>query len=475
MIVGELWKLLDDEAVARLDDAAMRLLTRSGVRVENDRLVGLLKAEGCTVDGATQRCRLTEPLIRKALAHVGGRADMQVAIPSGWSSTTRGSMFHAGSHPHLLEWPSGERRLATRDDIVAMARMAHVLDEFDSVGRVLTPADVDPRVEPLWTTLAIARTTTKRVGGGEVYFADSIKPLVRMGEVLTGHAGDTSLVPSCDFFATPLVLERDQAACFVEKRLLGLSCDPGTMPVAGLSSPVTPAGTVALAMAELIAGWVLGYLVNSDARAGGIVATGSLDLRTATACFASPEALLQNVATANAVRRLYGIQVIPITNYTDCKRPGLEAAFQKMMALLTVPFSQNRGIGAEGLLSAGQDYSPVQHMLDTEMNGAVRRYWGHFDVDDETLATDLTAAMLAAPTTNFLDTDHTRLHHAASLWRTRWFDRAPWLGAEQELRSEHDMLARIDAYCQDAIRRYEAPEVDAAKIRELERILAAAE
>jgi len=473
MISGEVWRMQSDESLHAIESAAMALLTRGGARIESDRLLDLASAAGCRVDRSAMRCWFTEKLVRDAVAKLGGTSTTAVSLQPGWNPAWR--ITHTGSHPHLLEWPSGKRRLATRQDVTDMARMAHMLPEFTAVGKVLTCSEVDQRVEPLWTNLEIARTTDKPPASGEVFFADYLGDLVAMGEVLTGRKGEACLIPACDFFVQPLILERNQAACFLRKRELGLEVCPGTMAVAGMSGPVTVAGTVALSLAELLAGWTLGYLVNPDLPAGGVVATGSLDMRTMAACFGSPEAILQNVATCNAALRLYGIHPWPIVSYTDCKRPGLLAAFNKMYGLLAAPFTQCRWIGGDGLLSAGQDYSPVQQMLDHEMSKAVERFWGHFEVSSDTLATDLVLDMMARPATDFLSTDHTFAHYAIEQWYPKWFDRTPWQGTAAELESEAAMLSRIDQYCRDAIRRYEPPAIDQAKIRELERIYGAAE
>jgi len=335
----------------------------------------------------------------------------------------------------------------------------------------LTCSDVDQRVEPLWAALETAKITDKKIGGGEIFFPDYIEPLVRMGEVISGTPNDNSLIAPCDFFVQPLILERNQAACFVEKRRWKCGNYPGTMAVAGMSGPVTIAGTVALSLAELIAGWVLGYLCDPALPVGGIVATASLDMQTMTACFSSPEAILQNVATANITNRLYGIDVAPVTSYTDCKRPGIKAVFDKLLGLLAAPFSLNRSTGTDGLLSAGQDYSPVQHMLDHEISKAVERCWGHFDVNDDTLAVELTESVMRSPSTNFLSTEHTLLNYQSEQWYPKWFDRTPWSGEDKEAVAEPAMLERIDAWCRDAVKRYEQPDIDPGKIRELEMIV----
>ena len=473
MISGEIWKLHDDATIRKIDAAAVRLLTGSGARIEHDGLLNMLESAGCRIDRPAKRCYIPETLVRDAIANVGGNCDLEVNIAPGWCPQIRTGQ--GGNFPHLLDWPSGERRLATRQDVVDMARMAHGLDEFTSVGKVLTTCEIDHRIEPLWNALVRAQITDKPVVGGEVFHAHNIEPLARMGEVLTGVAGDTSLVAACDFFIAPLILDPRQAACFLEKRRLGLPNVPGTMPVSGISAPVTVAGTVTVALAELMAGWVLGYAASRDLPAGGIVSTGSLDMRTTAACFGSPEALLQDCSVVNICRRLYGIGVHAAIGYTDAKRPGLEATFHKMFALLGVPLGTGHVIGGGGLLSAGQDYSPVQHMLDIEMCKAIERFRGHYEVSDDTLAVGLIEEMMRAATTNFLDTDHTREHYRTEQWYPRWFDRTLWQDAEHEVEAEKRMLEEIDRYCKDAIRSYRRPDIDRAKVDELRRIFLAAE
>jgi len=473
VITGKYWKLHDDATIGKLDAAAVRLLTGSGARIDHDGLLDMLEGAGGLIDRSSRRCRFPEALIREAIGHVGGKCGPDVEIPAGWGPLTRTGQ--EGNFPHLVDWPSGRRRLATRQDVVDMARMAHSLDEISRVGKVVATHEVDHRIEPLWNALQLAQITDKPIRGGDILHASSIAPLVAMGEVLSGVAGDTSLVTSCDFFIAPLILDPRQAECFLEKRRFGLPNVPGTMPISGMSAPVTVAGTVALALAELMVGWVLGYVVAPELPAGGIVSTGSLDMRTTSACFGSPEAMLQDCSVVNICQRLYGIDVHAAIGYTECKRPGIEATFQKMFALLGLPFGTSHRIGDGGLLSAGQDYCPVQHMLDIEMCKAIERFRGHYEVSDDTLAVELIERMTRAEAINFLDTDHTLRHYRAEQWYPRWFDRSYWQGDEAEVGAETAMLERIDRYCKDAIDGYERPDIDESKIAELKRIFLAAE
>ncbi len=472
MITGNLWKLHDDQALQKIDSAAISLLTKSGVRIENDELLDLLDSAGCRIERSSLRCYFSENLIADAIGKLGAQTDDTIKIPIGWNP--QNTLSQTGSYPHLLDWPSGYRRLAIRQDVVDMAKMAHTLDDFGEVGRVLVCSEVDPHIEPVWNTLQIAKTTDKPIIGGEVMFVEQLQPLVKMGEILTGRPGETGLIAACDFFIAPLTLYKRQADLFVAKRRLGMPIDPGTMPISGLSAPVTIAGTVAVAVAELIAGWVLGYLINPELPVGGIVCTGSLDMSTASACFTSPEALLQDTMTTQVCHRLYGINVSAVTGYSDAKRPGLEAVFQKMLGLSLAPFGTTRFISA-GILSAGQDYSPVQHILDAEINKSIERLWGGFEISDETIALDLIHQQISTGHANFVDTDHTFEHYKSEQWFPRWIDRSVWQGQSTEISAEYKMLERIDNYCKNAIDNYQQPDIDQTKINELEKILKEAE
>jgi len=473
MITGEYWKLHDDATLRKLDAAAVGLLETGGVRVHHEGLLKQLEGAGCRVAWNEGRAYIPERLIREALSALGARPGETVQIPVGFNPQRH--MTHGGSHPHILEWPSCRRRLATRKDARDMAMMAHVLEEFESVGKVLTCCEVDQRVEPLWAALEMSQITNKPIYGGEILHAEYIEPLVRMGEVLSARPGDTRLVAACDFFIPPLIFDRQQAECFLEKRRFGMPNVPGSMPVSGLSGPVTIAGTVTIVLAELLAGWVFGYVVRPDLPARGIAASGSFDMKSACVSFGSPEALLQDAAAVQVCRRLYGIPVWAATTYVDCKRPGLEATFQKMLPLVSMAFGTGHSVGGDGLLSAGQDYSPVQQMLDHEMTKAVERFLGHYEVTDETVTTDLILQVMRAETASFLEASHTAQHYRREQWYPRWFDRSLWRADEIERDSEHRMLSAIDRYCRDAIAQYEPPDLDQACIRELRRIYEAAE
>lgn len=473
MIKGGLWNIQDEAALSKIADAAFALLLKRGAEVQHKGVLRQLADAGCRVKETSSHVLFSEKLIRKVIDAFGSKSNTTVSIPQGWIPATRTQT--TGSFPHFLDWPSCRRRLATAEDVINNARMAHILPEFETVGKAMTCYEIDQRIEPIWNVVTLMDITDKPIGGGEVMYPENIKHLVHLGEIYSGKSKDTRFVADCDFCIPPLRYGRRTVECMIEKSGFGVKHVPGTMPVSGISGPVTVAGTAALALAELICGWVIYYLLNPDTTAGGIVCTGSMDMRTMRPSFGSPEAILQDVTVVQAAKQLYGIEILAAHNYVDCKTPGIQAVFEKMLTLFTFPFNGYLAFSADGLLSAGQDYSPVEQLLEMDMKGAIDRLLGTFEVSAQTLALDVFDHIKVGSSETFLDMEHTLQNFKREQWYPRWFDRNIWQDDDIECNRELKMLHDIDAYWRNGVQRYKTPEIDQKRLKEAHRVLKAAE
>jgi len=461
-LTGKLWRMLDDKALGAIADTAMQLVTRSGARIDHVEMLGMLESAGCRVDHAARRCYFTDTLIGNAVtAFARTPANQDAAAAPWWGSNFRLSQM--GSHPHLVEWPHCRRRLATAQDVRDMAKLAHVADEFETVGQALTCAQIAPAIEPIWNAVTRFQITDKPLGGGEVLQPQTIAYLAQFGRIYSGRA-DNRFMAACDFSIAPLIFGNRGVQCMIEKSRFGVTHLPGTMPISGMSAPVTIAGTAAVAVAELLAGWAIYYVIDPSLPAGGIVASGSLDMRSSQVCFGSPEALLQDVATVEVCRRRFNMRVSAAVNYVDCKTPGIRAVYEKMLPLIAMPIMGHGHLMGDGLLSAGQDYSPVQHLLELDFLRGIGRFGEGFVVDDRTLALDVIEQVIRGEHDGFLETDHTMTHFRAEQWYPKWLARSAWAGDAVEQAAEAKMLDAVDAYCRDAIARYEPPAIDQDKL-----------
>lgn len=454
-------------------DAVMRLLTKSGARVEHEAMLGRLEGAGCRVDRSAQRCYFTEKLIQDMLATFS-RPDrnLKASLPENWTRNFR--IAQMGSHPHLLEWPSCKRRLATVQDVRDMVKLAHTADEFGQVGQTLTCAQIAPPVEPIWNAVTRMELTDKPIGSGEVLYPETVKYMAELGKIY-GDGKDARIYAACDFSVSPLIFSGRVIGCMMEKSRFGAPHLSGTMPISGMSTPVTIAGTAVVAAAELMAGWVIYYLLDPKIPAYGVVCSGSLDMRSSQVCFGSPEALLQDLAAIEVCWRQFGMPVGTAVNYIDAKTPGLRAVYEKMLPLIASPMRGYGHLMGDGLLSAGQDYCPVQHLLELDFLRGIGRFYEGFEINSETLAVDLIEQVIRGEHKDFLDTDHTLVNFRGEQWYPRWLDRTGWSGEQVEGEIEAKLLDAIAAYCRESIARYEPPALDACKLEAAREVLRRAE
>ena len=463
------FRLLEDEELRQLGGAAFDLLGRIGMRVEHEEILSALKKLGCDVDEVALHARFPAPVLEETIRHYseGPVAEFAVPAPTGPFRTWTG-----GVQPHLLEWPSGRRRLATEEDLLMLTRMADALPDIAAVGLPVVDCGAPQRIEPILSRALVMKHSRKPFAGSEVLYADNIKYLAELADIETGGKAPHTGVASCNFVITPLRLARRACECVVEKFRFEIPFVAGTMPISGLSGPCTVAGTAALGLAETLGCWVVARALRPDLPVGGIVASGSLDMRTTRACFASPEAMLQDLACCQVAGRLWGVRgVRTSTNYIDAKTPGIQATHEKLLKLLaSFPFTGELG-HMNGLLAAGQDYCPTQHMLDIEMSQSVARFRRTFAVNAETLALEVIAEVGIGTNRTFLDHPHTAAHAREELWMPELFDRTRWRGQEAERDAEHKLLERAEAKWRAALARYEPPEVAPERLRAIEQVL----
>jgi trimethylamine--corrinoid protein Co-methyltransferase len=139
-------------------------------------------------------------------------------------------------------------------DVAASARLADCLDAFDVYWTMVSPQDVDPSHRVARGYLAALQNTRKPIQVIDAGTGEEAETLVRMAREAQSagvvHGPPLSMLNSV---VTPLRLDpggTEAALVFARESLPVVCC---SMPIGGITSPATPAGTVMLAHAELLA------------------------------------------------------------------------------------------------------------------------------------------------------------------------------------------------------------------------------
>ena len=196
--------------------------------------------------------------------------------------------------------------------------------------------------------------------------------------------------------------------------------------------------------------------------------SGVIDMKTGAACFAAPEAILQDLAVAELYERRYGFDFAIGTGYTDAKYPGIQSVMEKL-AKFWATYRSGRVNYPIGLVNQGKAFSPEQALLDIETARYIHVFEQGIKVNSDSLCIDLIRQQGISG--NFFGEEHTVRQMRKTVWYPTLMDRALSQGLEKD--SIRDMLAQASSQYKNIMASAEY-EVEAEKRREIDRILSSA-
>jgi trimethylamine--corrinoid protein Co-methyltransferase len=440
------------------------VLSAPGVAFGSGAARDLLAQAGCTVDPASSRVHFPARLVEECIARCPGSFTLRARSRELDLQVAPGRLY-IQSHPglFLVDLDTGQRRPAHLADIGPMVRLLDALDEIHlPIMPTGTLADKPAPVMIEWITAQVLRNTQKATAGGVF---DGCAPWVVEMAAVTGQHIYGQINP-----VTPLHYPDDQLDGALHYLRAGHPICILPSPTVGANSPATLAGALVLQTAEHLAGLVWSQLAHPGAPVTLASYPHLLDMRQGTLSIGAVEVGLLGAATAQLGRR-YGIPTHPQLPLTDAKVHDEQAAIEKAMGTLLLARSGANLITNGGGLETEKAWSPVQLVIDCEINAMVGRILQGIAVSEETLALDLIHE--TGVSGNFLGTRHTRQYWRREQMLPRLADR---VGYEAwQAGGSKTMVERARAWARETVRSHRVPPLSEEQDRELDRILAAAE
>ena len=416
--------LMDEEGIRRLHDAATAILDGTGLNVHHPDMRRRLGDAGAGL-GEGLRVRIPPEMVERAL----GTAESAVVLHDRKGRATMdlgpGKIyFGTGSDlVYTLDAGTRERRPSLIADVGQAARLCDALEELDFLMSFALPGDVTGEdVEPR-EYYAMVTNSTKPVIMTSFSGLDALERQHAMACAIAG--GDKAFRERPNYiiysqFVSPLQHDRlaIERLIFCAEHGVPLIYIPTIMP--GASGPITLAGSMALAVAECLAGLVMHQLQHPGAPFvfGGCVS--QLDMRTMLYPYGSPEWRLNDLAMAELSRH-YGLPVFGTASASDSKQVDAQAGAEYAGSLLVAAMAGTNLIHDVGYLDSGLTGSLESIVLGAEQIRWVKRFLGGFEVSDQTLALDATDDV--GPGRQFLDHDHTLEHLRRTVWEPYVTDR----------------------------------------------------
>lgn len=396
--------LLSPEQIEIIHARSLKILSRAGVRIDSPRARRLLAHTQGVHWIAEERALLDPALVEWAIQTAPPTLDLYDR--RGRFVTRLGedrTRFGIGVTNLYYQDPLNDAiEPFSRQHMALSVCLANQLPHYDVVSTIGILQDYPPETADLYAVLEMVANTLKPL----VILISNEHLFPQALDLLEHLHGDLALKPFIvPYFnpITPLIINEGTADKMLEAIDRGLPVIYSNYSMAGMSTPITAAGTLALMNAELLAGLVLAQA----ARPGAPVILGSLpayfDMRSMQD-FYDPHTLLINLACAEMMAH-YGLPHAGTSGSGIGWGADLAAAGLLWMNHLTSL------LGCSGLAPfvggnlGSKAFSPALVVYSHEIIDQALRLRQGFPLDDESL--DLEEIIRRGPGGSYLDADLT--------------------------------------------------------------------
>ncbi len=458
-------KVLAQEGIEAIHQAAMRLLKETGILVINyPPALETFRQNGAKIEG--EMVWIDED----TLMHFVRQA------PSNFTQLARNPanhLFIGGRHavfapvygpPFVGDLDRG-RREATLEDFHNFARLTYMAPQLHHAGGTLVePNDIDVRERHLDMLLAHI-TLSDKAFMGSVTHPDNARDTVTMGEILFGPeaVGENPAVISLINASSPLRFDDRMFGALEVYARAGQGVIVTPFIIAGAMSPSTLAATLAQQNAEALFGICYAQMLNpgSPCIYGSFLA--NIDMRSGAPCFGTPEDTLALYAGAQ-MARYYDLPYRSGGNFTASRIPDAQAGYESAGTIWpTIQAGTNFVLHAAGWLEGGLISGYEKFVLDLEMLGIVARFTEGISLTGEDFAWDAYAEV--GPGNHFLGSQHTMRHYDTAFYQHTVFSMDNYEKWVEE--GSEDSYKKANVLWKRMLRDYEAPPLDEAIAEEL--------
>lgn len=461
--------LLSETQLQHLHLAALEVLRRTGVRFYHQEALEILKKAGASISDGNL-IKIPAHVVQNALRSVPNRIVMcdRDGAPAMFLEGYN-CYFGTGSDTlNLLDPETGEHRVFTKADIINGYRLCDALPNIHFVMSIGIPSEVEPLMVYDTQMALMLEHTSKPI----VFVTNdkaSCQRAIDMAAVVAG--GYDALVEQQHIllYSEPTSpLEQSETA--VEKLMLmaewGLPIVHSPAPMMGATGPITMAGGIVLALAEILSSLVLHQLK----RPGAPFVFGSgihhVDMLSGQIVYASPEFQLTRTAIAE-LGRWYGLPTWGYAGCSDAKVMDEQAAAEAMMSVMMSKLMGSNLIHDVGYMESGVTTSFEMIVLTDELIAMTDHLMKGIEINDDTVMIDELDKV--GPGGQFMDSKET-YKRFKEYWYPGLLDHKVYSRWMED--GSKTMGQRLNAKVKELIKEHKAPELSSEKKQKIDEILA---
>lgn len=452
-------------------ERVFQLLERRGLKINHHQALQLLNRAGAEVNFDTQMARFPKGMVQEILDiaskefAMGARdAAHQLEIPRNDGTfhmrTGTGALFIIDPH-------SGDHRRVTIADVKNLAKLADMLDQVD-IFATPTPCDVPSKSADVHAISTVFQNIHKNVLI-QPYSQKSVEYLIKLAAVVAGgeeplKANPVATIIACSL--SPLEIKPMDGEILIQAsrhRMPILAC---SLPSAGATAPVTMPGAVLLSATEILAMLIISQVAQPGAPFIAAPTFYALDMVTGRTMQSTAEAIQGGAMAGQFMKMAFGLP----SNATGsgCDSPDIDGQcmIERTFHTLLVALSGLDILGNAANIETATTISPVQLVIDNEINGMVRRIISKPEFSDEAMAWE--DLMNVEPGGQFLTTDHT-FRHCREMFQPISFVRQTREAWEKE--GKKDLVARATDLYEALIKKEDPSPLPDDVLNEMESIV----
>jgi trimethylamine--corrinoid protein Co-methyltransferase len=401
--------LLTLEQVERTHAASLELLETVGLLVRNDKARLIFKQKGCRIDSETQIIKFPPAVVEKYRALLpstftffGRDSKYDRTLPQDRPVVITGS-----SAPDIIDPGTGRPRRSRSDDIARIAHLIHELPAYDVFSISTLAEDAPPgqfsiaRLYPsIKYCLKPIRSTTKDM--------DDILSIMRLLFTIAGSEETYRAHPFVTHHYCPIVspLTMDQLSTeamiyFCEQKL---PVYPSIVPNAGLTSPMSMAGTLVQGNAEFLAISVLMQMVCEGTPTIYATLPTVADMRSGAYASGGIECGMLHIAFAQ-MARFYNVPYGGYIGLSNSKINDAQSGYETGMSTIAGILGGIDMLNMGGLLDSLKVFDFAKAVIDDEIAMMLKRLKRGIKFDEQELALEIIAQV--KPGGSFLMSPHT--------------------------------------------------------------------
>ncbi len=413
------YRPLSIKDVEAIHKASMLVLEKSGFIVDNRRALELFAGHGAGVDFENKIVRVKEEwtmeYLKKAPSRIVlyGREEKHNLVVEA----DRTFFGTGGTALNVYDRLTQKRRPAVLSDSADIGRLVDSREQIDWYLLPVYPNDLSQEDIDINRFYSGVKNTTKHVMGGIYGGHEGAGDLIKFAQTVAGGAAKLKKKPLISVICctiSPLMLESKYVDFIFDLVEAGIPVATPCAPIAGATSPVTLAGTLAQINAEAICGILLTQVIREGAPVLYSVVPTTANMKSMEFLFGAVENGIMNAASAQ-LASYYNLPQYSTGGVTESKVFDVQNGCEKCLNNLLPGMAGAQLIhNAAGQIDSSMTVAFEQYILDDEIIGAIRRVLQGITVTPETLAAELICEV--GPRGHYLAQEHTLAHMRQELY-----------------------------------------------------------